>query len=163
MMAAKRRCMSDRNDAGRNGAPPPVVFRRSFPARPDAVRLTLISFGERMLPHAGADLTGRSELVLAELLNNIALHGHAGDPGPEPLIDLCVAARPDGLCCSISDDGALLPESCLSPRLPEPAGHPEGGFGWFLIDHLTRSLGYSRENGRNHLAFMVPANAPEPH
>ena len=40
--------------------------------------------------------------------------------------------------------------------LPDPAGLPEGGFGWFLIQDLTQALCYYRRESRNYLAFNIP-------
>ena len=138
------------------------VFTRSFRARPDTVRETLIALGERLHPHISSDLMGRSELVLAELLNNIAQHGRADRKAPKPMVHLSVVAQSDGLACSVSDDGGVLPRVCLNSQPPEPCHHPEGGFGWFLIGHLTQSLAYFREEERNYVAFTVPHSAPEP-
>jgi serine/threonine-protein kinase RsbW len=140
---------------------PLLVFTRSFRASADAVRDTLIALGERLQPHIPTDLMGRSELVLAELLNNIAQHGRADEGDPKPFVHLSVVAQADGLSCSVSDDGGLLPKVCLESQPPEPASHPEGGFGWFLIGHLTQSLTYFRENDRNYVAFTVPKAAPD--
>ncbi len=140
---------------------PLIVFTRSFRADADAVRDTLIALVERLQLHASTDLLGRSELVLAELLNNIAQHGRLPDGGRRPLVHLSVVAQADGLSCSVSDDGGLLPKICLESQPPEPTSHPEGGFGWFLIGHLTQSLAYFREDGRNYVAFTIPASALE--
>ncbi|MDO5641949.1 MAG: ATP-binding protein [Paracoccus sp. (in: a-proteobacteria)] len=141
---------------------PLVVFTRSFRARPASVRRTLIELSRRLCAHISMDLMGRSELVLAEVLNNIAQHGRAQLAGPRPLVHLSVVAQHDGLSCSVCDDGGLLPRLCLDSKLPDPASHPEGGFGWFLIGHLTQSLAYFREDGRNFVAFTVPIHPPEP-
>lgn len=138
---------------------PIVIFTRSFRANAGAVRETLIALGERMQPHIPTDLMGRSELVLAELLNNVAQHGRTKGDDPQPLVHLSVVLQADGLSCSVSDDGGNLPRVCLDPQLPDPANHPEGGFGWFLIGHLTQSLTYFRENNRNYVAFTIPLAA----
>ncbi|WBU57104.1 ATP-binding protein [Paracoccus sediminicola] len=135
-----------------------AMFSRGFRARPAAVRETLIAMSDRLGPHISTDLMGRSELVLAELLNNVAQHGRAAYHDSEPLVHVSVVARAEGLACSVSDNGGLLPGACLSSEAPEPASFPEGGFGWFLIGHLTQSLVYFRENGRNFVAFTVPAD-----
>ncbi|WBU63009.1 ATP-binding protein [Paracoccus aerodenitrificans] len=138
------------------------VFSRSFLATPELVRGLLVEMTERIGPHVSGDLIGRAELVLAELLNNVVQHGSAGCPGQAPLVHLSVVAQNDGLACSVSDDGGLLPHVCLSSKAPEPSSFPEGGFGWFLIGHLTQSLAYFRENDRNFVAFTVPMNAVDP-
>lgn len=149
-------------DGSRAGTPPLVIFTRSFRALPGTVRDTLIALRERLHGHISNDLMGRAELVLAELLNNIAQHGRPNRDGPMPLVHLSVVARSDGLSCSVSDNGRLLPTICLNSQPPEPSGYPEGGFGWFLIGHLTQSLAYFREDEQNYVAFTVPLATPDP-
>lgn len=149
---------------GHKGVPttPIVVFTRSFQARIETVRDTLVAMTRRLQPHTTTDLLGRVELVLAELLNNVAQHGRGSDPGPVPMVHLSVVAQPDGLACSVCDDGGLLPRVCLTSPAPDPRAHPEGGFGWFLIGHLTQSLVYFREGERNFIAFTVPLHPAKP-
>jgi len=39
---------------------------------------------------------------------------------------------------------------------------PEGGFGWIMIQQLTKSLKYQRIKGENHLELIMPlASAPD--
>ncbi|MFD1797757.1 ATP-binding protein [Paracoccus aurantiacus] len=143
--------------AGRDSkAQPIIVLTRSFPALADTVREILILMTERLRLHTTTDLLGRAELVLAELLNNVAQHGRAHSADPAPIVHLSVVAQPDGLACSVSDDGGLLPSICLNSPPPDPRNDPEGGFGWFLIGHLTQSLIYFREGERNYVAFTIP-------
>ena len=78
------------------------------------------------------------------------------------MVHLSVVAQPDGLACSVSDDGGLLPHVCLTSAGPDPLTHPEGGFGWFLIGHLAQSLVYFRERDRNFVAFTIPLQPPKP-
>lgn len=160
MIAGEGSVAMDSNPAA---ARPIVVFTRSFRATKQTVRESLIALNDRVNRHVGSDLMSRTELVLAELLNNVAQHGRPRANGPQPMVHMSVVAQPDGLACSVSDDGGLLPSVCLSPRAPDPANYPEGGFGWFLIDHLTQSLVYFRENDRNFVAFTVPVEQAEPH
>lgn len=159
MIAGKDRLTSGRGNAS---ARPIVVFTRSFVAATATVRDVLIEMTERIGPHASADLMGRAELALAELLNNVALHGRDPEAGLSPMVHLSVVAQPDGLACSVSDDGWLLPRVCLSSAGPDPLTHPEGGFGWFLIGHLAQSLVYFRERDRNFVAFTIPLTVPKP-
>ncbi|MDP3648183.1 MAG: ATP-binding protein [Tabrizicola sp.] len=102
---------------------------------------------------------GTTELVLAEVLNNIVEHAYVGCTGRITLsLDLCAS----GLAVRITDDGLAMPggavPSGLLPTNPAaPAATlPEGGFGWFLIKSLTRDLAYHRKEGRNHLSFTLP-------
>src|SRR5690554_6262882 len=52
------------------------------------------------------DSAASTELVLAEVLNNIVEHAYADRPGPVRL-DLMI--RGDILCCTIQDRGAPMP------------------------------------------------------
>lgn len=104
------------------------------------------------------DARSTAELVLAEVLNNVAEHAYADRAGP-----VSVTLRRDlhGIDCLIVDQGAAMP----SERLPEgrlPSAEsgldalPEGGFGWHLILTLTLDIGYARVDGCNRLHFRLP-------
>lgn len=137
-----------------------ALFHRALRATPDAVRDTLVDLRVRFVPLVNEDALARMELVLAEVMNNVAEHGIAEAPErPAPVIHLCVMQQSTGLACTVSDDGESLPQNCLVPQgLPDDddEGLPEGGFGWFIIHDLTQSLCYFREGSRNFLAFTVP-------
>lgn len=139
------------------------MFHRILKATPETVRDALGAVRARFRDEVGEDTLGRLELVLAEVMNNIA--EHAGDhvaPGQivrPPLVHLWVVGHDGGLACALSDDGASLPAECLLPRdLPQIGSEdlPEGGFGWYLIQDLTQELCYYREGRRNFLAFRIP-------
>ena len=137
------------------------MFHRVLQADPDTVRQTLQDLRTRFAPQVSADAMGRLELVLAEVMNNVAEHASLAPlPGTgSRSIHLCVVMHDNGLSCAITDNGNRLPADCLLPRsLPamDPLDLPEGGFGWCLIQGLTQSLCYYREDHRNCLAFMVP-------
>lgn len=137
------------------------VFVTSFMATPLAVRATLTALLKRFHDEVSDDVLGRLQLVLAEVLNNVAEHGASEDGSYGPQIHLCVTRHPRGLACAITDDGVSLPANCLSPRSLPQLGTlteelPEGGFGWFLIQDLTHALCYYREESHNFLAFCVP-------
>ncbi len=87
--------------------------------------------------------------------------------GGVPTVHLCVVQQASGLACAVTDDGIPLPENCLTPfesgdfktyrsREQLEGELPEGGFGWFLIQDLTRAICYYREDQRNFLAFTIP-------
>lgn len=137
----------------------PLLHRR-FEARPLAVRDTLLRLRQRFHGHACEDMLGRAELVLAEVLNNIAEHGTRETNQP-PMIHFSVMLHDSGLVCAITDDGPVLPNGILSrqPDLPDAEAMPEGGFGWFLIHDLTQQLCYFRDGDRNILAFTIPPQA----
>lgn len=102
-----------------------------------------------------AELRGRIEIVLAEVLNNIVEHAYAQQEGT---ITLELSALPDGVSCRVLDNGSempglTLPEGKLEPYDPDDL--PEGGFGWFLIRSLTEDLCYTRHNDVNELRFHL--------
>jgi serine/threonine-protein kinase RsbW len=97
------------------------------------------------------------ELVLAEVLNNVAEHAYADAAGH---VAVTVALHSGTLDCEVVDEGAAMPGGTLPEgRLPvhAPDGDlPEGGFGWHLIRSLTRDLAYRRQRGSNRLSFTIP-------
>jgi len=119
-----------------------------------------------MLQQLVAALTGaglaesdisNTELILAEVLNNIAEHAYADGIGP---VEVTVELHKDGLVCAIADQGRPMPAGMVpDPEFPEiaPPDHlPEGGFGWHIIRCLTSDLGYQREDGWNRLTLAIP-------
>jgi serine/threonine-protein kinase RsbW len=93
------------------------------------------------------------ELVLAEVLNNVAEHAYADRPGH---VAVTVSLRPLGLACEVLDEGAAMPNNAPpAGQLPE-GDLPEGGFGWHLIRSLTQDLSYRRKRGTNRLSFCIP-------
>ncbi|VDS08239.1 hypothetical protein PARHAE_01422 [Paracoccus haematequi] len=137
------------------------MFHRVLQADPNDVRQALKDLRARFAPQLSADTMGRLELVLAEVMNNVVEHAELAllPDAMSRSIHLCVVMHDNGLSCAITDDGGRLPADCLLPRnLPvmDPLDLPEGGFGWCLIQGLTQSLCYYREDQRNCLAFMVP-------
>ena len=85
---------------------------------------------------------GEVELVLAEVLNNIAEHG-----GRESLnhpISLKWHTS-DGLCIDVIDAGQCIPRGTITnaqmPDLDTKIDDlPEGGFGWALVDILCSKV-----------------------
>ncbi|SES73726.1 ATP-binding protein [Paracoccus homiensis] len=138
------------------------MFHRVFAAEPSVVRKTLVDIRARFGAGLDEDTMGRLELVLAEVLNNVA--EHAVDVRQGTSIHLCIVRQDAGFACAITDDGVSLPQECLQPRnLPQDGATelPEGGFGWYLIQDLTQALCYYRERHRNFLAFSVPFDGVE--
>jgi serine/threonine-protein kinase RsbW len=131
----------------------------AFPANPGAIRQAL----QGMLAHPPlADLSeddrGTAELVLAEVLNNVAEHAYGPAGG---MVEVRVDADPDGLRCLIIDagremPGGFLPEGDLPLAVGDGLeGLPEGGFGWHLIRSLCAELSYARVQGQNRLSFLI--------
>jgi len=132
----------------------------TIPADPAAVRDRLIRLvAAPPLADLDPDHRGTVELVLAEVLNNVAEHAYATGQGD---VSVTLCREPQGLHCLIVDSGAPMPDGVLPPgRLPaavdvDLADLPEGGFGWHLIHNLTQGLHYARQDGQNRLSFLVP-------
>lgn len=112
-----------------------------------------------------ADIVNTTELVLAEVLNNVVEHAYAGDA--TRTIRLMVTPTLRGILCRVDDAGKALPMNVLHPAIPAPpecgrADLPEGGFGWCLIRQMTTDLQYGRAGGRNRLRFTIPFTASCP-
>lgn len=139
---------------------PQSTMQLTIPADPTAVRNGLICLvAAPLLSDLDPDHRRTAELVLAEVLNNVAEHAYAGRPG-----DVSVTLRrdPRGLHCLIVDSGLPMPGG-TAPLGQLPGGPdaalddlPEGGFGWHLIHSLTQGLHYARQDGQNRLSFLVP-------
>jgi len=159
-MTVREQSDSDPGNRAANWNQP--MFHRVLDAHPITVRATLQDVRRRFSFDLSEDTLGRLELVLAEVMNNITEHAAAPKQGAKlslPSIHLSIVRHNTGLACALTDDGTSLPAACLQPRnLPSMITEdlPEGGFGWFLIQDLTQSLCYYREENRNYLAFKIP-------
>ncbi len=155
--------MAAKGDPCRNR--PPVRSRYSLRLRLDSDEYAIRHGLEQIKAHAarhGADHAAQStiEIVLAEVLNNIAEHAYATRPGGGP-IDITCTAAPDAFRYTVLDQGTPLPPEVLRARSIPKQYHPdaplpEGGFGWPLIKMLSGSLKFTRKHGRNCLRFTVP-------
>ncbi|MEM7295776.1 MAG: ATP-binding protein [Pseudomonadota bacterium] len=146
--------------------PVELVFR-SDPAEVRGA-LQQVSAAMRDL-RVGADDRGTVELVLAEVLNNIAEHAYAG--APEGAIALTLMPSNARLACRVVDYGRAMPGGVPPPGLEANLDValqdlPEGGFGWFLIRELVSELSYRRVDHANELGFWLPwtiaSDAPIP-
>ena len=98
------------------------------------------------------------EVVLAEVMNNVAEHAYAWRRDGEMLLGLRLTR--EGMLVSVTDEGRPMPDEDLpfGERLDPtvPLGDmPEGGFGWLIIRQLARDVAYRREEGVNQLSFRV--------
>jgi len=137
-----------------------MTFRCAVGTDAFAVRALLQSLAAAPpLADLAPDRRSTAELVLAEVLNNVAEHAYGGRDGQ---LSVTVRLTAAGLSCRIVDSGLAMPATGLPPgHLPALAGTalgelPEGGFGWHLIRSLTTELSYARENGQNRLSFLIP-------
>lgn len=128
-------------------------------ATPMAVRDAIA----RILADMGAagikpDTCSTTELVLAEVLNNVCEHAYHGtEPGPVQVVADLSGTRPGFV---IRDRGhpvpAHLSQEPTQPDLDKPLNDlPEGGFGRFLVFSLTDGLRFSRQNGWNVAEFSI--------
>lgn len=98
------------------------------------------------------------EVVLAEVMNNVAEHAYAWRRDGEMVLGLRMTS--DGLTISVTDEGLPMPDAelpfgeRLDPTVPL-GDMPEGGFGWLIIRQLARDVSYFRQEGVNQLSFRV--------
>lgn len=122
---------------------------------------------EQWLKGPVQDPEPRTDIVIAvsEALNNIVEHAYAGQsPGP---VKVCLYVVGTSAFVEFQDNGHPLPDG--EPPVVDGIDLsgpietlPEGGFGWFLIRKLVRSLRYERLEGRNRLVLefaIVPDQA----
>lgn len=143
----------------RDVQPPPGGLHLTFPASPFAVRDSLAQMlAAPPLSDLPPPLRGMAELVLAEVLNNIAEHAYSAGPGP---VSVTLTPVAGGTQCLVVDQGAAMPDGRVPVgNLPSATAAmedlPEGGFGWHLIHSLTRDLSYRRTGPCNRLSFLLP-------
>jgi anti-sigma regulatory factor (Ser/Thr protein kinase) len=86
---------------------------------------------------------GELQLVLSEVMSNAVRHGSPADP-----IKLAVTPKEQFLCVQVTDAGSGL---APHPRATVPDEH--GGWGFFLIEYLTRRWGMTREDQHTRVWF----------
>jgi serine/threonine-protein kinase RsbW len=123
----------------------------------EAVRQGLAQmFCRPVLARLTPESRGALEIVLAEVLNNIAEHAYARFPGQ---IEVLVTAHESFLFIRTQDHGLAMPNQELPggklSAATEIQDLPEGGFGWFLIRSLTQDLTYLRQDDANILSFCM--------
>lgn len=104
----------------------------------------------------------RTELVLAEALNNIVEHALIESKDAKVGLGLKLSqshAEFEVVDTGLPMPGEALPEGCLPASDVTCDELPEGGFGWFMIHTLTDKLRYERADGRNLLTFSVALTA----
>lgn len=113
-------------------------------------------FSIPLLDGLSDDSRGAVEIVLAEVMNNIAEHAYASFPGK---IQAWITAHEGFVFVRLVDSGLPMPDGELPGgklnEATEIQDLPEGGFGWFLIRSLTQDLTYLREGDRNTLSFCM--------
>jgi len=122
----------------------------SMPAFHDFVRAGAASAG------LGSDETGWLELVLEEILVNIARYAYQPETG-EAEVRYRVE-KPGKLLVEVSDTGRVFNPLTADPPVLGGglAERPIGGLGVFLVRNLVGSLTYRREQERNTVSFSFP-------
>lgn len=127
-----------------------------------AVRKALIEAGAKMASaDVDPDLAETAQIVLAEVLNNVAEHAYGNAEGGP--VALSIWPTVQGLWCETRDEGVGMPNGQLPDgALPEidvddPMTLPEGGFGWAMVRQATDQLSYRRLGSENRLRFLIPA------
>lgn len=147
--------------------PPPRTGRRAvsltFPANTDAVRDVLHELDQALASHQlDEDARGSTEIVLAELLNNVVEHAYGDTSRGQIALSVDIIGKE--LVATVADRGRPLPNHQI------PAKHaadldvaredlPEGGYGWFLIHELVEDLQYSRVDTLNLTRFTIRLNS----
>jgi anti-sigma regulatory factor (Ser/Thr protein kinase) len=90
-------------------------------------------------------------LVISEVVSNSVRHG--GESGP---ILLAVTPKDEYLCVQVTDSGPGL-----APRPRATVPDEEGGWGFFLIEHMTRRWGVTREDHQTRVWFEFDFSAAD--
>jgi serine/threonine-protein kinase RsbW len=69
--------------------------------------------------------------AVSEAFNNVVLHGYAGQPGGQGLIDLAIELEPDGIRVEMRDWGASFDPT--SVPVPQLDAMPESGLGLYIM------------------------------
>lgn len=86
------------------------------------------------------------ELVVTEVVSNAVRHG--GVPGDQ--IRMAITPKDGFMCVQVTDPGPGL--------VPKPGAleaDVDGGFGLFIVEHLTRRWGVTRENSQTRVWFEL--------
>lgn len=103
----------------------------------------------------GAALSARAlyrvELVLEELLMNVALHARCAQA------DVRVAVTGDAVLLGVEDDGDAFDPTHLAPAAAPPSleGSQVGGLGLSLVRQSVRDWRYERVAGRNRVTALL--------
>lgn len=136
----------------------PIAIR--VESGPQAARTALEALFSKLAPlELDSEDTGRIELVLAEVLNNISEHAYP-DGGPQGPITLDCRLQKGALYFNTTDQGRPMPAGELPTGAPanlnvDLEDLPEGGFGWFLIRDMTEEIAYNRTGSQNQLSFAI--------
>lgn len=99
---------------------------------------------------------GKLELVLEEILVNVARYAYADGAGD---VEVAYSTDAGALLIEVIDRGCgFNPLEAAPPDLSLGlAERPIGGLGVVLVKQIVGSLNYRRENGQNTVSFRFPA------
>lgn len=103
------------------------------------------------------DTVGNACLVVAEALNNVVEHAYKFAPRGK----IKTHFEWTGSCLTVDVLDWGVPFDGPPPVLPNNSPEndfdnlPEGGFGWFLIHSIAKSVCFSNTNGCNHLKIEI--------
>ena len=140
---------------------PRLHYEETINADPISVRDTIVEIMKRLQHEFPAQSEGiiSTEIVLAEVLNNIAEHGYnqsnLGD------IIVSVLCTDDMISVETRDHGLPMPglnppEAELEDLPVSIDDLPEGGFGWFFIRSLSSHMEYRRAASQNIFCVQIP-------
>lgn len=136
---------------------PAKTLRLRVEANPVAVRAGLNRlFSLPPLSELGADDRRTAEIVLAEVMNNIAKHAYAEVGG---IMTIKITHAGPVVRCEVADEGSPMRDGCppegFLAEVREGELPLEGGYGWFLIRTLVKDLCYRRTGSGNLLIFRL--------
>jgi serine/threonine-protein kinase RsbW len=98
----------------------------------------------------------RLAVVIEELAANVVMHGSTG-PGAATFVAVTVHHDDDALIATIEDDGRAFDP--LAQAAPDTDAALEdrdiGGLGVHFVQQMTRTLHYSRADGRNRMVAVL--------
>jgi serine/threonine-protein kinase RsbW len=128
-------------------------FAAELTARQDAIS-ALTRRVAAFLADSGVDARAayHVELVLDELLTNVAAHG-----GTEAPVRVSLTISPDRVMAEVVDGGMAF-DPCVARNVDVTASiedRPVGGLGLLLVQRITESLAYERAGDRNQTRFSI--------
>ena len=110
-------------------------------------RRHVLGVGERFVDETRLPDLG---LVISEVVSNAIRH--SADAGA---VMVAVTPKDDYLCVQVTDPGPGL-----APRPRAIAPDEDGGWGFFLIEHMTRRWGLTREDSHTRVWFEFDFGSP---
>jgi serine/threonine-protein kinase RsbW len=128
-------------------------FTAELTAKQDAIS-ALTQRVAAFLADSGVDARAayHVELVLDELLTNVAAHG-----GAEAPVRVSLTISPDRVLAEVVDGGIAF-DPCVGRNVDVTASmeeRPVGGLGLLLVQRMTESLAYERAGDRNRTRFSI--------